>query len=143
MFVSEDQGHGGTLGVGARNPLKELHELILANHNRRCSDPQLVSMVSEFYETEVRPWTQTGPWSRRQIWEHIYLHMNDPSVQSAGVAAALFAQIQSLRSVCWTLNTETGLCTPNAANIKLLADLAVKHQALAEARRKRAAETGV
>lgn len=122
-----------------RDVLRQLHDLILANHNCRCSDRQLVEMVHEFYEREIRAWRpELGAWSRRAIYNHIYHHMGDADVQAAGLAQMLYAQIQSLRLVCWQTNPETGSRTPHAGNIKLLADLVAKHQALVDARKKRA-----
>ena len=116
---------------------KQLHELITTHNNNRCSDRQLVDIVYEFYEKEIRPWSELGEWKKQQIYEHVYYHINDPDIQSAGNAAALYCQIQSLRECCWSNNRESGEPTPNVGNIKLLADLIIKHQGLLETRRKR------
>ena len=130
-------GAGGD--ESARDAMAEIHELISKNHNARCSDGELVEMVFEFYEKEVRPWNDCGEWTKRSIYEHVYHHMNDPDVQTAGLAAMLFNQIQSLRDVCWQINPETGVYTPHTANLKLLADLIPKQQTLLDARKRRTA----
>jgi hypothetical protein len=118
---------------------RQMYEMITTNHNNRCSDKQLVDMVHEFYEREIRPWSaRLGEWSKQSIYEHIYYHMNDPDIQTAGLATLLYAQVQSLREVCWQQNADTGAMTPHVGNIKLLSELITKQQTLVETRRRRA-----
>lgn len=116
----------------------KMHDIILANHNCRCSDGELVNLVYDYYEKEIRAWQDFGHWSKKMIHAHIYIHMADPDIQTAGLAQLLYAQIESLRNCCWQKNTETGEMTPNAVNIKLLNELIAKHQTLVAARRKQA-----
>jgi hypothetical protein len=133
LYISESSEDTG-------DAFKVLHDLIMSHNNNRCSDYQLVNIVHEFYEREVRQYSDLGPWAKQQIYEHIYYHMNDPEIQSSGNAAMLFCQIQSLRECCWSKNRESGEPSPNIGNIKLLAELIVKHQALIENKRKRVAQ---
>lgn len=121
-----------------RDALQQLHDIIMSNHNCKCSDRELVNLVYDFYEKEIRSWQDFGHWSKKMIHAHIYIHLADPDIQTAGLAQLLYTQIESLRNCCWQKNTETGEMTPIAVNIKLLNDLIAKHQTLLEARRKRA-----
>lgn len=119
--------------------LQQLHDIIVKTHNCKCSDAQLVEIVHEFYEKEIRRWNENlGAWSRKSIYEHIYHHMGEPDLQIAGNIQMLQFQIDSLRSVAWQRNTDTGECTPHLGNIKAMVDLITRHQALVESRRKRA-----
>lgn len=121
-----------------KDALQQLQDIIINNHNCKCSDRELVNLVHDFYEKEIRQWQDFGRWSKKMIHAHIYIHLADPDIQTAGIAQLLYAQIESLRNCCWQKNTDTGEMTPNAVNIKLLNDLVTKHQTLIEARRKRA-----
>ena len=136
-------GRGGASGESdEQDAFRQMHDLIITHHNNKCSDRQLVDMVHEFYEREIRPWSdRLGEWPKKSIYEHIYYHMNDPDIQTAGLASVLYAQVQSLREVCWQKNADTGAVTPHVSNIKLLADLVTKQQALVETRRRRATGT--
>ena len=118
--------------------LQQLHDIIMKPHNCKCSDAQLVEMVHEFYENEIRKWnSHLGPWSRKSIYEHIYHHMGEPDLQIAGNIQMLQFQIDSLRGVAWQKNTETGECTPHLGNIKAMVDLISRHQALVDSRKRK------
>jgi hypothetical protein len=118
--------------------LQQLHDIILKTHNCKCSDAQLVEIVHEFYENEIRKWNDhLGPWSRKSIYEHIYHHMGEPDVQIAGNIQMLQFQIDSLRGVAWQKNTETGEYTPHLGNIKAMVDLISRHQALVDSRKRK------
>ena len=120
-----------------KDALQQLHDIIMTNHNCKCSDRELVNLVYDFYEKEIRSWQDFGHWSKKMIHAHIYIHLADPDIQTAGLAQLLYTQIESLRNCCWQKNIETGEMTPHAVNLKLLNDLIAKHQTLVEARRRR------
>lgn len=99
----------------------EMRRLIAENYGRGISNEELVNMVYEFYETEIRrvsPDDMFGEWSKNSIYQHIVYHTNDEGVQLQECESILYSQIQSLRQKTW-IETEDGL-QPHHRNISLL-----------------------
>ena len=84
---------------------------IITNMYGRTSNETLVNMVYAFYEQEIRRYFNYPAWSKRSIWEHIYMHTQDENVQTCEAMQTLTAAIELLR--------DKGLCQKTAEGVQL------------------------
>lgn len=100
----------------------EMQRLIQENYGKGVSNEELVDMVHEFYETEIRALSSDdlfAPWTKESIYQHIVYHSNEEAVQLQECENILYSQIQSLRQKTW-VETEEGSHEPHHRNIALL-----------------------
>lgn len=79
----------------------EMLELIESHYGKGTSNKELVEMVYEFYNSEIRQHWNYGEWSRRSIWSHIMYHMGNDRLQSTEMRSNLVYQIEGLRNHAW------------------------------------------
>ena len=82
------------------------------------SNDELVNMVHEFYEREIRALGDYEEWTKESIFQHILYHTNDEDVQMHECNSILYAQIQALRHKTWI--ESDGEAEPHHKNIYLL-----------------------
>lgn len=104
-----------------RDAYSDMTALIAENYGRGVSNKELVNMVHEFYEREIRSLHDYGVWSKKSILRHILYHSNDDDVHLQESGAILYAQIQALRGKTWI--ETNGTLEPHHKNIYLLEKL--------------------
>ncbi|KAK3288657.1 hypothetical protein CYMTET_3875 [Cymbomonas tetramitiformis] len=79
----------------------EMLDLVESHYGKGTSNKELVEMVYQFYNSEIRQHWNYGEWSRRSIWNHIMHHTGNDRVQSNEMRANLVFQIEGLRNHAW------------------------------------------
>ena len=98
----------------------DLQNLISTHFGKGVSNKELVDMIYEFYEREIRTVVDYGEWTKECIFQHLLYHTNDEDVQMQECNAIIYAQIQALRQKTWIENTQEGSLEPHHKNIFLL-----------------------
>ena len=88
--------HGGT-AKNSKHIYDDMMNIITSMYGK-TSNATLVTMVHAFYEQEIRKYFTYPPWSKRSIWEHIYMHSHDEHIQTSEAVQTLTAAIEVLRS---------------------------------------------
>eukprot|EP00854_Cymbomonas_tetramitiformis_P005174 gene5174-6294_t len=79
----------------------EMIDLIESHYSKGTSNRELVEMVYQFYNSEIRAHWDYGEWTRKSIWNHIMHHSNNERVQTTEMRANLVFQIEGLRNHAW------------------------------------------
>ena len=120
--------------------VRRLKALIDLHIGKGMSTRDLVNLVSEFYETQVRPICAQAPeWSKRSIANHIM--MRDGVLaherQAKDVVNAVYSALSLVRNHVATKNEITGKINVHGENIKLLLALSKCHASLVDGCTKR------
>ncbi len=118
--IGEAVGHWNKEDLG--NAFDDLQKLIRESYAAGVCPRELVGVVREFYETQIRTFAPAdfGEWTDACIYEHVVFHVKDHQPQEC--VEILYKQIQSLRHKTW-VKTEAGEAEPHHKNIELLAKL--------------------
>lgn len=103
-----------------RDAYSDMTRLISDNYGREISNEELVNMVWEFYEREIRALADYGEWSKECIFQHIVYHTSSEETQLNECNKIIFAQIQALRHRTWVENSADGTVEPHHKNLTLL-----------------------
>jgi hypothetical protein len=106
----------------AADAFGDLQKLITEQY-MKISNPALVEMILEFYNDQIRPLGDYGPWTRNSIGRHLLYHRNDEDVIMNEAVSMLYAQIQSLRTRVWTENILDGCTEPHHKNLALMVSM--------------------
>ena len=101
-----------------RDAFSDMTRLQRDNYGK-MSTPELVDMIYNFYEIEIRPMGYQE-WSRVSIARHILFHENDEDVMMQETTDMLYAQLQSLRSRTWCYNATENTTEPHHKNINTM-----------------------
>jgi hypothetical protein len=103
-----------------RDAYSDMMRLISDNYGHSISNEELVNMVWEFYEREIRALADYGEWSKECIFQHIVYHANSEETQLNECNKIIYAQIQALRHRTWVENSADGTVEPHHKNLTLL-----------------------
>jgi hypothetical protein len=103
-----------------RDAYDDMQKLIAENYGKGISNPQLVSMVFDYFEREVRPLGNFEAWSKRSITRHLLFHTNSEDIMMQEATTMLYSQIQSLRGKTWLENRVEGTFEPHLRNNAML-----------------------
>ena len=106
----------------AADAFGDLQKLITDQYTK-ISNPALVELIFQFYNTEIRPLGDYGVWTRNSIGRHLLYHRSEEDVIMNEAVGMLYAQIQSLRTRTWSENTLDGTIEPHHKNLALIASL--------------------
>jgi hypothetical protein len=98
----------------------DMLKLISDNYAKGISNPQLVNMVFEYYENEIRTLGDFPTWTKKSIARHLLFHTNSEDVMMQEATSMLYSQIQSIRGRTWVENIMEGTVEPMHKNICLL-----------------------
>lgn len=134
IFVAESNPEG--LGRSEiQHAWMRLQSLIANALTTNTSSKDLVNMVFQFYETEIRSeYADAGFWSKRSIYQYIY---SQTDRQSDNVISTVYNTIELLRSTIGTKDPVTGKIRPDSDNVKLLLLAAKTHSSLIDSKIKR------
>lgn len=107
-------------GVEVQDAYQDMLKLVEEHYGNGVSNPQLVDMVYEFYEREIRPLGQFEEWTKKSIARHLLYHTGNEDVLQQEMTNMMYAQIQSIRSRTWVQSIHDGVCEPHHKNIQLL-----------------------
>ncbi|KAK3243006.1 hypothetical protein CYMTET_4350 [Cymbomonas tetramitiformis] len=79
----------------------EMLDLIETHYGKGTCNKELVEMVYQFYNSEIRQHWNYGEWSRRSIWNHIMHHTGNDRIQANEMRSNLVFQIEGLRNHAW------------------------------------------
>jgi hypothetical protein len=99
------QGQGGI-----RNVYLEMMGIIHKSYGN-TTNTNLVNMVHEFYMREIKMFFNYPAWSKRCIWEHIHLHMQNDHVQTSET-------IQTITTAMVLIQNE-GLCVKHGERLAI------------------------
>ena len=126
-YVQNKNDAGGDAGMWNEDDVadaySDLMRLIKENYAKGISNSELVEMIFNFYEREIRSIADYGVWSRQSIFQHLFYHTNEEDVQLQECSTILYSQIQSLRQKTWIENSTEGTVEPHHKNIYLLEKL--------------------
>ena len=139
--MGDDGGGGVQLGASElKSAYATMMGLIDTHYNNDTSVVELVNMVKEFYDEEIRSvYNEYGEWTKKSIYSHIFPsseHAEDRQCNES--IKALYHQIEFLRANTCIVNDITGQTMPDKGNIKMLMDLTKAHSTLVNERRRRA-----
>ena len=120
--------------------MQDMIKLIRENYGNMTENDNLVNMIYEYYEREIRSIHDYGEWKKSCIYQHIFCHQCDEDVQMQETTSMLFSQIQSLRTKTWVMNEDTGTTEPHLKNLYLLERLVKSYDDHVAKRRARLAK---
>jgi hypothetical protein len=101
----------------------DMLKLISDNYAKGISNPQLINMVFDYYEREIRSLGNFPFWSKKTIARHLLFHTNNEDIMMQEATSMLYSQIQSIRGRTWVENHMEGTVEPHHKNIFLLEKL--------------------
>lgn len=98
----------------------------------------LVDMVSEFYKNEIQRYFNYPNWTKRSIWEHIHIHMQDDMIQASESIKAITCAMEHIRNaeMCTKLGDKY---TIDSKSARLYLEMAKTRDALVANKMKRKA----